>query len=183
MTERAKGNRAAVRFDFAAGTSRVLWKGCARLADVTSDAGHTSAVAGYEDVATPPDIHRLSSAFARGERITRIEPRLDSVSTGTAEIFETRIPAYNGKLSTVRTAVLLPPGARRGDKLPAVVALGFACSHRGSRRDRSPQVVGGNDAWWIDLRRTVSNRRQLLLRRRERRRLVPHYRSRRARAA
>ena len=140
MTERATGERGAVRFDFAAGTSRVLWKGRARLANVIGDAGHTSALAMYQDVATPPDVYRFSPAFARADRVSRIEPRLDSVSTGTAEIFETTIPAHDGRLTTVRTAVLLPPGSKRGDKLPAVVIM-----YPGGDRTRETEIFGGGD--------------------------------------
>lgn len=140
MTERATGERGAVRFDFATGTSRVLWKGRARLANVIGDAGHTSALAMYQDVATPPDVYRFSSNFARTDRVSHIEPRLDTVSTGAAEIFETTIPAHDGRLTTVRTAVLLPPGAKRGDKLPAVVII-----YPGGDRTRETEIFGGGD--------------------------------------
>jgi len=140
LTERATGERAAVRLDLTSGRSRVLWKGRARLANLTADP--SGAVVGiYQDVATPPDVYRFTASFDKRERVSRLEPRLEGVATGSAEIFETTIPGYNGKLTTVRTAVLLPPGAKRGEKLPAVVMM-----YPGGDRTRETEIFGGGNS-------------------------------------
>ena len=91
VTERATGERAAVRFDLTSGRSRVLWKGRARLANLTGDASHTAVVGMYQDVGTAPEVYRFPAAFTSRERVSHIDPRLERVSPH-AEIFETTIP-------------------------------------------------------------------------------------------
>ena len=81
-----------------------------------------------QSMTRPPDLYRFGADFSLGDRLTTIEPRLEGQAIGTAESFETVVPLHDGRLKAVRTAVLLPPGARRGDRLPAVV-----------------EVYGGND--------------------------------------
>jgi len=48
------------------------------------------------------------------------------------------VPLYNGTLERVRTAVLLPSGAKRGDRLPAIVMM-----YPGSDRSRAAEQFGG----------------------------------------
>ncbi len=140
LTEVATGERAAVRFSTRNSESRILWKGRARIVNLTGGGDTTkSAVYGlYQDVRTPPNVYRLPGDFANKERISHADARLDSVAVGTAEVFETTIPGYNGALAKARTAVLLPPGAKRGDRLPALVLM-----YPGGDRSRQSEVFGG----------------------------------------
>lgn len=73
--------------------------------------------------ARPPDLFRLSKELAPEERVSNVEPRLEGHVVGEAETFRTVVPMHDGQLKQARTAVLLPPGARRGDRLPAVVSI------------------------------------------------------------
>ena len=138
MTEVATGERAAVRFDTRSGAPTVLWKGRARLANVTGDATHQELFAHYQDIRTPPNVYRFAADFARKERVSNADQRLDAVAVGSADVFETVIPGYNGAIVKARTAVLLPPGAKRGDRLPAVVLM-----YPGGDRSRQAEVFGG----------------------------------------
>ena len=123
VTERATGDKAVLRHDPATGGARVLWKARARLVNLTSGGSHDFIVGQYEDMRTPSNIFRFDADFSSRERISHIDPRLDDVEVGTAEIFETTVPLHDGTLATVKTAVLLPPGATRGDRLPAIVTM------------------------------------------------------------
>lgn len=71
----------------------------------------------------PPDFHRLGPDFAPRGRLTTIEPRLEGRELGSVETFRTAVPLHDGRFKEVRTAVLLPPGARKGDRLPAILTL------------------------------------------------------------
>ncbi len=71
----------------------------------------------------PPDFYRLDAGFAPTDRLGAIEPRLDGREFGLAETFRTVVPLHDGRSKAVRTGVLLPPGAKRGDRLPAIVAV------------------------------------------------------------
>jgi dipeptidyl aminopeptidase/acylaminoacyl peptidase len=134
---RATGERAVVRFD-SQGGSRVLWQGQGQLANLTGGGSHDAIYGSYEDLHTPPDIYRFAADFSSKERISHLEPRLDGISAGSFELFDTQVPMYDGKLGSVRTAVLLPPGAKRGDKLPAVVLM-----YPGSDVSRAAGEFGG----------------------------------------
>ncbi|MHB1328584.1 MAG: TolB family protein, partial [Gemmatimonadales bacterium] len=128
LTEKGSGQRAVVRFDLATGAPRVLWKGLARIDHLTG--GKDGEMVGvYQDLGTPPNLYAFGSDFGTKVRLSEIDPRLSAVATGTAEIFETTVPAHDGTLINVRTAVILPAGARRGDRLPAIV-LGYPGSDR-----------------------------------------------------
>jgi dipeptidyl aminopeptidase/acylaminoacyl peptidase len=138
LTENATGLRVVGRFDVGGGAMRTLWSGRARVGSLTGGGSHDALFGFYEDVATPPDVYRFGADFAPRDRVSHVDPRLDRVAVGTAEVFETAVPGYNGALGTVRTAVLLPPGAKRGDRLPAVVLM-----YPGGDRSREAELFGG----------------------------------------
>ena len=123
LTERSTGEKAVVRYDLASGQGRILWKARGKLGNLTSGGHHDFMVAQYEDMETPANIFRFDADFAAPQRVTHIDPRLDDVAVGTSETFETTVPLHDGTLAKVKTAVLLPPGAKRGDRLPAIVTL------------------------------------------------------------
>ena len=88
----------------------------------------------------PPDLHRFGVDFSDQGRLTTIEPRLEGRDIGTAESFETVVPLHDGRLKPVRTAVLLPPGAKRGERLPAIVEV-----YGGDDRSLSMRHFGGGE--------------------------------------
>lgn len=138
LEERATGEKAAVRFGPGAEGGAVLWKGLARLANLTGGSAHDAIFGTYEDLATPPDLYRFTADFTRRDRISEIEPRLAPVMPTRAELFETTVPLHDGTLGRVRTAVLLPAGARRGDRLPGVVLM-----YPGGDVSRAAEDFGG----------------------------------------
>jgi len=138
VTEVVTGEHAAIRFDARSGAPTVLWKGRARLANLTGDASHQQVFALYQDIRTPPNVYRFPAGFAPKERVSQADERLDAIAVGSVDVFETTIPGYNGAMAKARTAVLLPPGAKRGDRLPAVVLM-----YPGGDRSRQAEVFGG----------------------------------------
>ena len=144
VTERATGDKAILRYAPATDDSRVLWKARARLVNLTSGGSHDFIVGQYEDMRTPSNIFRFDADFSARERISHIDPRLDDVEIGTAEVFETTVPLHDGTLATVKTAVLLPPGATRGDRLPALVTM-----YPGSDITRRAADFGGGSVFTV----------------------------------
>lgn len=140
LTERSTGEKAVVRYDPATGAETVLWKARARIDRLASGGRHDFLLAQYEDLNTPPNLYRFDADFAAPERITQLEPRLESVSTGAAETFETLVPLHDGVLGPVKTSVLLPAGAQRGDRLPGIVVF-----YPGSDTTRYASRFGGGD--------------------------------------
>ncbi len=84
---------------------------------------HQFLVAGYEDLQTSENLVRIELSGELGPRLTEVEPRLKGITIDAAESFETTMGGPDGAQRTVRTGVLLPPGAKRGDRLPAIVTL------------------------------------------------------------
>ncbi len=138
LEERATGETAIVQVDIESGAERVLWKESVRLNLIKGLADGGSFLGTLESFHTPPDIYWFSSDFASKRRVSHIDPRLDETRPGSAETFETLVPQFDGKPVKVRTAVLLPPGAKRGDRLPAVVMM-----YGGSRFSRLARAFGG----------------------------------------
>lgn len=108
------------RIEVAGGAVSTVWKGLAKLRIAGASADHQSLIGSFEDHSTPADLHTFY-ADGRRTRVTTIEPRLDGVGFGAVETFETPVPQGDGTLTAATTAVLLPAGASRGDRLPAVM--------------------------------------------------------------
>jgi dipeptidyl aminopeptidase/acylaminoacyl peptidase len=140
LQEQATGELAIVRYGFRSGDPQILWKGLARIGNLVAGGRHDAVFGIYQDVTTPPNVYRFSDDFSEDTRISHIEPRLDTVAVGTAEVFETTVPLHNGELDRVRTAVLLPPGAKRGDRLPAIANI-----YPGSDLTRQAAEFGGGN--------------------------------------
>lgn len=141
LEERSTGETGVVRFDPRTGQSTVLWKGVARLGNLTAGGHHDFLVGTYEDLRTPPNVYQFPVDFSSKARVSHLDPRLDSVATGTAELFETIVPLYDGTLAKVRTAVILPAGAKRGDRLPGIVMM-----YPGADRSLAAEQFGAGSA-------------------------------------
>jgi dipeptidyl aminopeptidase/acylaminoacyl peptidase len=139
VQERATGESSVLRLH-PDQEPRVLWQGLGRFEAFVAGGRHDMIVANYEDIGTAPDLYAFDADLTSRRRVSAIEPRLDALAPGTVEVFATDVPMYDGSMQSVRTAVLLPPGAKRGDRLPAVVLM-----YPGSDGSRSADRFGGGD--------------------------------------
>ncbi len=119
--DKLTGEAVILTFDWRSRRMTEAWRGRGRFHDLQA-AGSGRLVGIYEDFRTPANLFAYSADLTAPMRLTDVSPGLRATAgSGQSEIFETTIPQPDGTLRTVRTAVLLPPGARRGDQLPAVV--------------------------------------------------------------
>lgn len=133
----AAAQRTIVRAELGSGKLNTVWRGRARLTPVGTATDGTLIVR-YENVTTPADFYRFSRDFSKLERLSEVEPRLASVAVGPMENFDTTVPGFDGKLRTVHSAVFLPAGHKKGDRLPGVVFF-----YAGSPFSSSAQDFGG----------------------------------------
>jgi len=123
MRERSSGEQTILSVDIAAGKATTLAKGMYRTSFFVAGGDHSRLVGIYEDIATPPNLHLFNAKGARKRQLSMIDPRLDGRRHGSAEVVETRTPQHDGSMASVRTTILLPPGAKRGDRLPGIVMI------------------------------------------------------------
>jgi dipeptidyl aminopeptidase/acylaminoacyl peptidase len=123
----ATARDSVLRVDIAEGRISTLWKGSGRFraADVSKPLGETTAdhrffVTTFEDYARPEGLYTLDAAGAL-RPLTNLEPRLAGIDPGTVETFTVAVPQFDGTQKMATTAVLLPRGSKRGDRLPTVV--------------------------------------------------------------
>jgi len=121
LEKKTTGETCIVRYDLKDLQPRVLWSGMARMSNFICSNDHRQIFFTYEDLSTPPNIYRANHDFSILERISNIEPDKDLFALSTKEFFESTVPLYNGELKKVRTAVILPKGAKCGDRLPGIV--------------------------------------------------------------
>lgn len=114
------GENVVLTFDWASGLTTESWRGRGRFHEFQA-ASNGQLLGIFEDFQTAPNIFRFPGDLSRADQVTDISPGSSDAASSTADTFETVISQHDGSLRTVRTAVLLPPGARRGDRLPAVV--------------------------------------------------------------
>lgn len=138
MRERGTGEQALMRLEFSSSNRSIIARGMYRTYKFVSGGNHADLVAIYEDVATPPNLYRFSNNVARGQKLSTIDPRLDGRRYGSAEVIETRTPQHDGSMASVRTTLLLPPGAKKGDRLPGIVMI-----YSGSDLSTSASYFGG----------------------------------------
>ena len=120
--EHRTGRAAIVRIELRSGREEVLWTGeFARLSASSASADHARLCLSYEDFTTPPDIYCVDGRFAKLQRISRVEPRLEGVHAGSYQVFETVVPHFDGTLRTASTGVIMPPGKKQGDRVPGIV--------------------------------------------------------------
>ncbi len=142
LQERTTGENAIARFSLTANHPQpaVLWKGLARIGNLTGGGQHEFLVGRYQDIGTPPGLYRFGTDVSAKTRLSILEPRFEPLAGGRVEIFESTVPLFDGSLSPVRTAVLLPAGAKRGDKLPAIVLM-----YPGSDASGGAEEFGGGN--------------------------------------
>jgi dipeptidyl aminopeptidase/acylaminoacyl peptidase len=122
--DKRTGQRDIVRFDLRTGREQVLWEGYGKRGDsVVTTVDHKLLLDLNQGLQTPPNISVFSDAYTAMGRPLVLDPRLADARVGVAETFRTLIPNHTGAMEEVRTTVLLPPGAKRGDRLPAVVMI------------------------------------------------------------
>lgn len=138
MRHRTTGEQAFFRIALASGEVRLMVSGLHRLQHFVSGGDHRTLYAVYEDVDTPPDLYRYDARLAQQGRISAIEPRLTGIRLGGVRVIETAAPLHDGRIANVRTTLLLPPGAKPGDKLPAIVMI-----YSGSDLSTSASYYGG----------------------------------------
>lgn len=142
LVRSAGGESCALRLSYGdePGGAESLWCSTGRLGGFTSGGVHDSIIAVYEDAGTPPDVFRFDAALANRERISNIDDRLEVVARPTVQIIETEVPLHDGTIGRLRTAIVLPPGAERGDRLPAIVM-----HYPGGDVSRHAERYGGGD--------------------------------------
>ena len=76
-----------------------------------------------ENINTAPQLFRFSSDFQRSRRLSNLASDLAGVDIGGAHNLPVTVPKYNHKLEIVYPSIVMPPGTKKGDAVPAVVTF------------------------------------------------------------
>ena len=117
------GRRALLRLSLDRPSPDIGELGFARTTFGVGGPDHEQIVCIHEDTSTAPAVRSLGAELDLSPPISDIEPRYASVRIGSAEAFSTSVPSFDGGLVDVRCGVLLPRGARRGDRMPAICMI------------------------------------------------------------
>ncbi len=98
-----------------------VWSGQAHIEKLQCRDG--KLLAQMESLITPPDLYIWKEERGEWESMTKINPSLSQIAAPTLETFETLVPLQDGNFKTVKTAIILPAGAKKGDKLPGIVHI------------------------------------------------------------
>lgn len=121
--DRASAREAVFRLDLASGKLRIVNQGLHQLSHFASGGDQRYLYALYQDIATPQDVYRFSADVNDRTQMSVMNPKAEGLPTSTPVVLQVRVPLYDGTLKTVRTTLLLPKGAKRGDKAPAIVMI------------------------------------------------------------
>jgi dipeptidyl aminopeptidase/acylaminoacyl peptidase len=147
--DRRTGRNAILGIDLRTGRISEHWSAHGSISDLQPAGNGYLAI--YEDYRTPPNLFEIAADLRTQRRVTDIAREVRQAAIGSVEFFETVVPQHDGTLSTVQTAILLPEGARRGDRLPAIVWLypGIDLTARASQFG-APAI--GDPAWLLTSR-------------------------------
>ena len=119
----ASGKAAVLRLDIVSGIASSMWSDFATIDPIGQVRGSHDLLAIYEDSSTPEDIVWLSPDFSIKKRMSHVEPKLDGFAFDPPVLFDTPVNRLDGAGNSVKSALYLPPGAKRGDRLPTVVTV------------------------------------------------------------
>lgn len=122
-TDIAAQQDVARRWNVQTGAIEELWRGRGQLDPIDVIPHLNRMVVRFEDPETAPDLWTFTAGGRRDERLTELNPGLKDVKVGEIAYLSTTVPGWEGEREPVRFAVILPPGAKRGDRLPAIVAM------------------------------------------------------------
>lgn len=135
MLNRETGERSILRFHGPSKEKLVLWKGFGRFGIVGGNVQKNTVIGTFENVATPENIYEFSNDFQSKKKLSDVDSRVDGYAFGAVELYQTEVPNYEGKMVKVSTAVVLPQGTKKGDRLPTIV-FHYAGSNLSKSADR-----------------------------------------------
>jgi dipeptidyl aminopeptidase/acylaminoacyl peptidase len=116
----ATGEQIVVQVSMKDGSHEVLTRSQAYFTFVSSVQPEAIAAI-YTDARTPTDLYLFDSKLQKRRRLSHVQPALDGLPVGKNVILTTKVPSYDGAMRTLKSAVLLPAGYRKGQALPALV--------------------------------------------------------------
>jgi len=119
--DKRSGENVVLTFDWRTRATSIAWHGRGRFHGLRTAGNRLVGI--YEDFRTPANLFAFSHDLGSPMRLSDVAPELRAAAAGQVELFDTTVPQFDGSLKTVHTAVLLPTGARQGDRLPAVVLI------------------------------------------------------------
>ncbi len=108
------------------------------LVDFSAD--HKTLFSFYENFSTPKSLIAFNDTLTELYTLSDSTTEHHNLPVGTFAIFESLVPSHDGTNEKVQTAVILPPNAKQGDKLPAIVV-----QYPGSDLSGAPSNFGGGD--------------------------------------
>lgn len=121
--ELASGDTLVNQFDLRSGQGKIVRREKALIVLAAGSAAHDALFGLYESVGAPGNIYRFDAALSSSSRISEVEPRFSGLRLARAETFRVSVPQFDGSRAEVTCGILLPPGARPGDRLPTVAVL------------------------------------------------------------
>jgi dipeptidyl aminopeptidase/acylaminoacyl peptidase len=109
------------RLDLTTGEWTTVHSDPQRITFASMPRNQSFLVATVDSYRSPADAYRFDTDFASRHPLTCVEPRMAGVEVGRREYFRTVVPLHDGQLKSVRTSVLIPQGAKMGNRLPAII--------------------------------------------------------------
>lgn len=131
---------AIIQLNIESGKEEVIWKGNDVIHFFGFNNSHDLLYGSFENFNSPKEINIFDINLKDKKIVSKTEPKYDSLDVGTIEFFETDVPAANGKMEKVQTAIILPTGTKKGDKLPTIVV-----HYPGADATRIAKYFGGSD--------------------------------------
>ena len=112
---------AIIRLDVQSGKEEILWQGDDIVSFFGFNHSHDLLFGMAENFKSPKELVITDGEFKSRKVISNTWLQYNDLKGGTVEFFETDVLRANGEIERVQTAIILPPGTKKGDKLPAIV--------------------------------------------------------------
>jgi dipeptidyl aminopeptidase/acylaminoacyl peptidase len=130
------------------GSVETVWEGHACLSPIDLSPDHQRFFTFYEDFATPQGIYTYDFQLSMFQALSRPEQAFAGQPVGSFHLIESQLPDQEGKIETVLTGLILPPGAKLEDRIPAIVVHypGANCAPKIGRFGGG-EFMGGLPQW------------------------------------
>lgn len=132
------------------GAVRSVWEGRSSLLPIDFSSDHQRLYLFYENFTTYNEICTYDFQHNIFEVLSHAGKELSNLDVGGFHLITSQVMGNDGKLETVSTGIILPPGAKPEDRLPAIVVQypGANCSLRICRFGGG-DLIGSVPQWML----------------------------------
>ena len=123
VVERKTGDNVILKVALQTGSPKEVFRWDGTMSKLSGAPDQRSVSMVLENINTASQLFRFSSDFRRRQRLSDLTGDLTGVDIGAVHRLSVTVPKYDHALETVYPSIVMPPGTKKGDAVPAIVTF------------------------------------------------------------